>query len=116
VLHPESYELHDHCQDAENDHCQDAEIMTAKIIEPPELSTQGNYLQTSIHLCTNGNFLLSIVHLDKLVGKRLLLNHFYTDIDLANLIAKGYIEWFDRAKYPDSLLSTYRQVYFRVTH
>jgi hypothetical protein len=108
-IEKESYLTHDHCLD--NNAAEQAEI-----IFPPCFRAKGKYVHASVFLCTDDSYLLSIIHICPAGKHRNLLEVFFTDEDFAKLIAKAYLENFDREVCPSPLDEVYQHVYRCVTH
>lgn len=95
------------------DHCDGEEL---EICKTPELVLEGRYLHAKIFRRSDSMYLLTVAHAGKEVGLQPLLDRFYGDIDLAKLLAFGYLNLFDQAEYPLPMHETYKRVYRRVIH
>lgn len=101
----ESRQRHDHCED-----------QPVEIFHTPELNFKGHYVHAKVFRCSDSTYLLTIVHVKKGKAVQPLLDRFYGDIELAKLLALGYLKIFDQAECPRPMLETYKYVYLRVTH
>jgi len=107
-LDEESYQRHDHCQD-------NGGKQVVELIDPPQL-VKGFYISATIHMCTDGNFLLSVIYSEDGTRKFPILDRFYSDPDLAELIADGYLKFADKAEFPHQAEDLYARIYQRVMH
>lgn len=94
------------------DHCDDEEL---EISKTPELVFEGQYIHAKVFRRSDSMYLLTVVHASKEVGLQPLLDRFYGDIELAKLLALGYMSLFDRAD-PLPMHEAYKRVYMRVIH
>jgi len=102
------YEVHDHCLVEE-----DEEI---DILNPPKLALKGKYVEAKIFGCSNGNSFLSIVHTSDVNNQKSVLDQFFPYFELAELIARGYLQYVDLAEFPSQLDETYNRVHLRSMH
>ncbi|KQV50028.1 hypothetical protein ASC93_10920 [Massilia sp. Root335] len=105
----ESRDKHDHC-DNQDEH---AEV---EIIMPPHFNVQGATIKATVYPCTDGSYILSVVHTVSSRKKRRLLDQFYSDPDLAALLAAEYVRQCDTTESLGIEDEIYRRVYSRVTH
>lgn len=101
----ESRQMHDHCDDE-----------PVEVFHTPELDFKGQYIHAKVFRCLDSTYLLTIVHVSSEKGMQPLLDRYYGDVELAKLLAVGYLNLFDRAEYPIRMHETYKKVYIRVTH
>jgi hypothetical protein len=105
LVDAESRQVHDHCDD-----------QPVEVFHTPELDFKGQYIHAKVFRCSDSTYLLTIVHVSREKGMQPLLDRYYGDIELAKLLAVGYLNLFDRAEYPLPMHETYKKVYIRVTH
>lgn len=100
-------ELHDHCLD---------EAEAVEILRPPRLVLKGKYIKVTVFRCSDETFLLSVVHTSDVNKQESVLDRFFADFELAELIARGYLRCVDLAEFPDQLDNTYERVHFSSVH
>lgn len=98
-----------------HDHCEDQQTKSVEIINRFQFSAQGQYVKATVSLCANGGFILSVTHSRNGRSRRRLLDLFYSDPDLAQLLAKGYVKHAD-TEWPGTEEDLYKQVYLSVMH
>ena len=105
----ESRELHDHCE-------QTHELEELEVITPPHFRAKGHFLVSTVFRCKHGDFVVTVTHLRPGATKFTLLDEVYSDAGFAELIAAGYVTYFDRETCPGPSDEVYKEVYKRVTH
>lgn len=105
----------DHESREKHDHCEDEQTKPVEIINPFHFSTQGQYVKATVSLCSDGGFILSVIHVCKSSWRRRLLDQFYSDPDLAQLLAEGYVKHADTAS-PGLEEELYKLVYLSIMH
>lgn len=103
---PEFYEEHDHM-------LEEGGKKAVELIHPPHKRIRGFYVMAIVYLCNDGNYLLTVTHSEDRKTSFPILDVFYSDPDLAVLIARGYIKHVDTATFPHPD-EAYRRVYMRV--
>ena len=109
TVNQESREKHDHCE-------QTHVLEEIEIIALPIYRAKGHFLNSSVFLCRDNRYVLTVTHLSPGARKYTLLNEVYTDCDFAELIAAGYVAYFDWETCPGPFDEVYQEVYKRVTH
>lgn len=107
-LDTDCYELHDHCLDVETE--------VVGILRPPRLVLKGKHIEATIFRCSDETFLLSVVHASVVNRHQPVLDRFFADFELAELVARGYLRCVDLAEFPGELENTYERVYFSLMH
>lgn len=108
TLDLDCYELHDHCLDVETE--------AVEILHPPRLALKGKHIEATIFRCSDETFLLSIVHTSDVNKHEPVLDRFFADFELAELIARGYLRCVDLAEFPGQPENTYERIYFCLMH
>jgi hypothetical protein len=102
------YELHRHCLDDKKG--------AVEILCPPRLVLKGKHIEAIISRCSDGNFLLNVVHTSDVNMHESVLDRSFAYFELAELIARGYLQCADLAKFPSQLHTTYNLVRLRSMH